>query len=146
MAKGKKTGGRNFVKGHPGGPGRPKMPDDFKVAWGQIQTIRNETRYEFANAYKKVQEYSVEMLQAFVKKTDTAVVELLVARCLLGVLSKAKVQDVAQLQELMCGPEPKHVELSGPNGEPLSPVTKLSTEELAQAYAALQDLAEKKKK
>ena len=30
MAKGIKTGGKDFVKGKPGGPGRPPLPDDVK--------------------------------------------------------------------------------------------------------------------
>lgn len=32
MAVGKKTGGKDFTPGNPGGPGRPPIPDDIKNA------------------------------------------------------------------------------------------------------------------
>jgi hypothetical protein len=32
VARGKKTGGKDFYKGQPGGPGRPPLPEDIKKA------------------------------------------------------------------------------------------------------------------
>lgn len=137
MARGRKTGGRDFVKGDPR-CGRPKIPDDHKEALRQVQAWREENRFEYQEAFRRVAMFSVDELQEFAKGTSSRVVDLLVARAILRVLQSARIRDLETLRFLMCGDEPKQIELSGPGGEPLRPFAAASREELLVAWQKLQ--------
>lgn len=58
MAKGSKSGGRNFKRGNPGGPGRPVLPEHLKEARkltravfvAAAETLLSMTQAEFASA------------------------------------------------------------------------------------------------
>lgn len=140
---GRKTGGRDFQKGCAPGPGRPKMPEDEKLAWKEIKQSRQRGRYEIARLFAKFQDYEYAELLKFVKRTDVPVLELLVARGMTRVLTAGKTHDLETLIEMMCGPEPKQVELSGPDGEPLSQLGSLSTEQLVAVHAEVNKIIQK---
>jgi len=146
MAKGKKTGGRNFPKGWAGGPGRPKMPEDQKIAWQEVQRMRSKHRHDWMSCFEKFVDMPMEQITAFIgtkdaPNTTAPVIELLVARSILRVMSSGKANDFDTLREMMCGPEPKQLQISGPDGEALSsPLAKYNAEELAKAYLELDRL------
>jgi hypothetical protein len=113
------------------------VPEDQKIAWAEVQQMRANMRHRYASSFEKLQSLGLDELQTFVKRKDVPVIELLVARAMLRVTSSPRAADVDKVREMMCGPEPKQVELSGPGGEPLSPMGNLSQEKLAAAFTAL---------
>ena len=79
MAKGRKTGGKNFMPGVVTNPnGRPRLPEDIK-------TIRELTQAEFTRVSNKYLQMSSEEIEAIVKEPSTPMLELMVA----SIISKA---------------------------------------------------------
>ena len=55
MAKGRKTGGRNFKKGHPGGPGAPKLP-------AEVREVKRATKADVIKSFEKILSMNVSEL------------------------------------------------------------------------------------
>lgn len=72
MAIGKKTGGRPFVKGQPGGPGKPRTPEDIKEA-------RKLTQIELERAVNKYLYLSRAELKAAIEQPGTPMLDLMIA-------------------------------------------------------------------
>lgn len=70
MAKGFKTGGRNFEKGNPGGPGRPNR---------KITEIRKINKYVIDELLHKYSYMPFSELPAVVKDKETNALEALIA-------------------------------------------------------------------
>lgn len=153
MAPGRKTGGRNFVVGNPGGPGRPGVPKEEREAMALLKASRQNLRGLWNIYYDELSEWTQDQLQKLIggRHPDTKkiipssdpsapVLKLLVARGILYAMRTGKASELQAHKEMMCGPEPKQVELSGPNGEPLSPLGKYTPEQLAAVYTALDSL------
>lgn len=75
MAKGKKTGGRDFQPGHPGMGGRPRLPADVKAA-------RASNRLLFEQILHKYVHMSGEELNRKLKDTSLPMLEGVVAKIL----------------------------------------------------------------
>jgi hypothetical protein len=152
MAKGKKTGGRDFQKGEKwtgNASGRPSIPKDQKVAFEAVKQLRSDLRFGWQHHYRELMDMTLDQVQAIVggKLPDGTIVpssdptapmlKLLVARSILYAMRSGKASEVQVHREMMCGPEPKQFELSGPGGEPLPPLSGYNQEMLAAAFATL---------
>jgi hypothetical protein len=142
MAKGKKTGGKNFAEGNPGGPGRPKIPEEERQALAVLKRMRKDNRHLWNAYYEELISLTNSELTAIIGTKDrpanphTPVLKLVIARSLRHAMSTGRAFELQVHREMMCGPEPKQVELSGPEGEPLSPLGKYTQEQLASVFAA----------
>lgn len=58
MATGRKTGGRDFKKGQPGGPGKPRTPPEIKA-------IQESSKELFVKALENTGKMSIEEAKAF---------------------------------------------------------------------------------
>jgi hypothetical protein len=76
MAKGFKTGGRDFQKGKPGGPGRPPHPPDFKQ-------LKELTRTELEYILNKFMFHTKEEIEAIMKEKTTTAIEAMVGAIIL---------------------------------------------------------------
>jgi hypothetical protein len=143
VAYGKKTGGRNFKPGNKFGVPRKAMPQEWKDAMKEIREGQKNATWKYARAYARMQDMTASELRKFVGTKDkpgedAPIVELIAARGILKVLASPAIKEIAALRELMCGPEPKRVEVSGPGGEPLlNPLAAMPPAELVAAYHAV---------
>ncbi len=93
MAKGKKTGGRNFEHGHPGMGGRPRIPDDLKLA-------RLKAKDDFERAlYDQLYSSRKEITQKTKNQNDLAI-NGLAARYIKGAL-ESKLGDARRFEFLL---------------------------------------------
>jgi hypothetical protein len=147
---GGKTGGRDFPPGVSGNPaGRPKAPLDQKLAMQKVRAMQSEMRFDWQHYYRELSALPQEQLQRLVggrtpdgevipsSEPDAPVLKLLVARSILYAMRSGKAVEVGAHRDMMCGPEPKQVELSGPGGEPLGQLSGYTQEKLAAAFATL---------
>ena len=81
MTLGRKTGGRDFVKGWKGGPGRPRK--DWTVRVGQMFTQK-----ELVNAIVKLLGMTKEEIKAHIEKPETPMVECIVSSVMYKSLAK----------------------------------------------------------
>lgn len=152
---GGKTGGRDFQPGVSGNlAGRPKAPPDQKAAMSEVRAIQSELRFDWQHFYRELCALPQREIQALVggktrdgniipsSEPDAPVLKLLVARSLLYAMRTGRAFEVQTHRDMMCGPEPKQVELSGPGGEPLSPLANYNQEKLAAAFAALDKIVQ----
>jgi hypothetical protein len=152
--KRRKTGGRDFVKGHPAHPraGRPRLPPENREAMLLLHQNRQNLRVLWSCYYEELAHLSAQELLELVggrtpegrtimpKDPTTPVLKLLIARAILHTMRTGKPFDVGIHRELMCGPEPKQLEVSGPNGESLTPLSHMSAQQLANAVQTLDQL------
>ena len=130
-----------FKQGNPGGPGRPKIPTEYKEAWQMVKGIKQEGAVELTAAFQKVRHMDIKELTAFIgTKTqppapNTNVLELLAARAVYRALSVGR--DISVIIEAMCGAEPKQIELTGKDGAPLNPFSKYTEQQLNGVFSAL---------
>ncbi len=75
MAKGTKTGGRDFQNGNPGGPGRPKVPEEMKSA-------RKLNRLEFERILNKYIHLNRLEINEVIKSAELPMIEMIVAKIL----------------------------------------------------------------
>lgn len=113
MSKGKKTGGKDFEKGNPGGKGRPLIPPDVKAA-------RKLFADDFTIALYVAGKLNFKEIQfAANDPTEPGMNALALrwwAKALNGSLEHAKA-----IVERLGSVVPKHVELTGAEGTPLVP-------------------------
>jgi len=69
MAKGKKTGGRDFVKGKEGGPGRPPIEGDLK---GSSKFWKSE----YLRLVQKLDEMSITEIESIARNRETKGLEM----------------------------------------------------------------------
>lgn len=82
MAKGFKTGGRNFVKGQVSNPkGRPRTPDDLKMA-------RQMYAHDIEAAIYKYGDMTIEQLKAAVSNPSTPSKDLAIIKIMTEAISK----------------------------------------------------------
>jgi len=131
--KGKKTGGRNFKKGNPGGPGRPPLPQEERV----LQKI---TRTEFERIVNKYLLSTKEEIKRAILDPSIVAIEL----AAVSVIHKAIVNGDGRMLELilnrLIGRVSLPLEHSGPGGGPISvkPYSKLSDEEVTERLKKIQ--------
>lgn len=131
--KGKKTGGRNFKRGNPGGPGRPALPEEERA-------LRKVTQTEFeriANKYLNATRYEI---KAATNDPKMIALELVIV----SVIHKAVVNGDGRMLELLLnrliGKVAVSVEHSGPGGGaiPVRAVSDLSSEEVTSRLKKIQ--------
>lgn len=107
MAYGKKTGGRNFKAGNPGGPGRPALPGDVKAA-------RALNKVEFTRIINKYLHCTPQDLNAALNDPSTPVIEGIVCKILIECGLKGDTIRLAFLIERILGKVKDEVEVSLP--------------------------------
>ena len=105
MAKGKKTGGRDFKPGSSGNPsGRPKTPDDLKA-------IRNTSSFEIGKIMYDLTFAKESDLQTLLKNREATVIEKILAK---GLLESMRAGDFKRLhyflERLIGRPAPSPLE------------------------------------
>jgi len=128
MAKGKKTGGRDFKPGHPGGPGKPRTPEDVKLA-------RLMNRDEFTRILSEFGYLTVKQLNAITAAPSTNAWQHMV----LAAMRKAVKGDTASLGLILdraIGKVPQQFEHAGAGGGPIR-YEDLPTEEVRSRLATI---------
>lgn len=103
-----KVGGKDFKKGNPGGPGRPRTPPELKVARKLTKTAFEEicnrfihmTKEEIKEARKDPSRTQLELIViAIVEKAidwgDTSKLNFILARLIGNVTEKVEVKDLS---------------------------------------------------
>lgn len=115
MAKGKKTGGRDFKKGNSGGPGRPALTEIEKAA-------RNASRREIAELYQRFKgltpDEATKLLAA--KKTTLLERAFLVSLLRMGDPEDGDLTELHRMYDRLLGKSRQAVEHTGEGGEPLA--------------------------
>jgi hypothetical protein len=105
MAVGKKTGGRNFVKGQSGNPnGRPRVPQDVK-------DLRIENRQEverLVSLYCKVPDWK---LNEVIADREADAIDKLVCRVILRGIARGDQSTLGFLTDFIFGARPKEIKL-----------------------------------
>lgn len=107
MAKGKKTGGKDFQPGQPGGPGRPTTPEDIKES-------RKFNQHELERVINKLLYLNRGELQVVIKAADTPMVELIVASILAQAAQKGDQQRKEWVVQRMIGKVKDQLEVTTP--------------------------------
>lgn len=95
-----------FVKGNPGGPGRPKQPLE-------IQDAKQYMKNEFDRIVLKLSAMPIEELQAFIKAKQGTVLEMAMAACYFKAASTGNNNNIAFFMDRIVGKPKQQVELSG---------------------------------
>lgn len=107
MAKGIKTGGRNFTKGNSfGASGRPRLP-------GDIRDARTYMREETERIVTKMAAMTFEQLQEFIKAKKGTVYEMAIASCYFKSVSRGETGNLNFFLDRIVGRPKQHVEVSG---------------------------------
>jgi hypothetical protein len=113
VAKGKKTGGRDFQPGQSGNPKGPApLPEDIKAA-------RKLTPLEFERAVNKFLFWSREAIEAAAKDTSLPALDAWVIRIILKATVKGDERPMSFLLERLIGKVKERIEHSAGDGEPL---------------------------
>lgn len=134
MAKGYKSGGRDFKKGVVTNPnGRPRLPDDVKAA-------RALTRNDLDRYLTKFLSMSKDELKQAQSNPNANMLELLIGSVVTHAVNKGDQSRLGFLLERLSsiGKVREQVEHSGPNGGPLqiqTAIQHLSIEELYEQYS-----------
>lgn len=99
-----KSGGKNFQKGQPGGPGAPKLPEDIKQA-------RKLNSIEAERILNKFLDLDLNQLVAFVNNKSNNVHELLVARILAEAIKKGDHSRLEWIYQRLLGKIKEKVEM-----------------------------------
>ena len=110
MAKGKKTGGRNFT-GQPG-PGRPRLPKAVKEA-------RKLTKVEFESVVHAMSFMTRAELKAKMKDPTTTVLELMVGALASEAVNRGDHNRMEFIHNRMVGKVPDKVQHGGEDGGPI---------------------------
>jgi hypothetical protein len=115
------------------------VPEDQRQALKEIERLRLKGSHAWATYYSELADLTVSELRSLVgtkdrPPADIPVLKLVIARGMLYAMSSGKGHELQAHRDLMCGPERKQIELSGPDGESLNPASKLTPEQIAAAY------------
>jgi hypothetical protein len=131
MAKGKKTGGRDFKPGQSGNPLGSRL---HNPAW---KAARRMTYDELASLLTFVANATPDELKESIANPETPVLHAAVMKCFAGVIKSGKTQDLERLITLMAGVRPKEVILRNPEGESFR-TREPSIEEIKAELAAIE--------
>lgn len=121
MARGRKTGGRDFQKGQPGGPGRPRLPDDIKQS-------RALTKIELERILNKFMFLSIKEIDAISKDTTSIAIESVVASIVLKAVAFGDQQRLNFVLDRLIGKVKEVLDVNG----------KISLEELVAGSKEVQ--------
>lgn len=105
MARGFKTGGRDWQKGKSGGPGAPKMPEEVRQA-------RKLNKVEAERILNKFLNYKLSDLAEFANNANNNVHEMLVARILFEAVKKGDHFKLEWIYSRLFGAVPKTVDVT----------------------------------
>lgn len=95
-----KTGGRDFIKGKPGGPGRPKVDPDLVEA-------RKLTKTEFLNIMTEYLSMQTGTLKQLVKDESKPVLHMIVGQIALRAIYEGDEKALTFFMDRLVGPAPK---------------------------------------
>lgn len=98
--KKKKTGGKDFIKGSAGGPGRPKVDPDLIEA-------RKLTKSEFLNIMTEYLSMRTSTLKRIVKDDEKPVLHMIVGQIALRAIYTGDEKALSFFMDRMVGPAPK---------------------------------------
>lgn len=114
MAKGKKTGGRDFLPGQSGNPnGQPKVPQEIKDA-------RQLTKLELERLLNKYMVMTKDEVQEALKNPATPALELMIGSIVAKAVSGGDDKRLNFLLERMIGKVKEKVEHTGADGQALA--------------------------
>src|SRR6185369_3490089 len=125
MAYGRKTGGRDFKKGNPGGPGQPKLPEEVKI-------IRQLNKAEFESLTAKFLNMNQEQLIEHLKRPETTAFELMIGTIMAKAIKEGDEKRLDFFMNRVVGKPPVLHEVSGRDGGPIriSPEEAMTEDEL----------------
>lgn len=112
MARGKKTGGRNFEPGNKAGKGRPTTPKDVKE-------LRLLNQYDIERVINKYLNTSTPELAALIKKQELPSLDLMVCTIIYKAAAKGDHVRAEWVMSRLVGPMKQRLEHTGKDGEPL---------------------------
>lgn len=130
IAKGKKTGGKDFEPGKPGGPGRP--PDS-----PQMKEFKKLTKVEFINVVNKYLGMTKEEIKQIQVDPNSTMLELLVASIIVKGFNQGDASRLQFFLDRTIGPIKTKIEHSGPEDGPIKIDENLSEEELDRRAAKI---------
>jgi len=114
MAKGKKTGGRDFQAGNPGGPGQPKIPEEVKAARKlnriELERIINKYLYMPGTELRKLLE------EATKGQNEMPMIEAMIAKIMLAGFSEGDQRRLEFILDRLVGKVKDQVEVNGTEG------------------------------
>lgn len=134
MAKGTKTGGKDFKKGWKGGPGRPKVPEDLKEVRKITNTSLETKLHEFLTM-------SAQELSGVKQNPKSSMLELMIHSIVVNAVNRGDQQRMGFLMDRLLGKVKDQIEVETYT----RPLRELSNDELLkQLPEAIQLLKEKK--
>jgi hypothetical protein len=109
---GQNGGGKDFVKGQPAGPGRPKLPEEVKL-------VKRMTHIHIAELAADVIAGNVESLKSIVKDPNSTAIKVAYATCVLKAIQKGDVFSLNAVLDRIVGKVKTEIEVTGPNGGPI---------------------------
>lgn len=103
MAIGRKTGGRDWEKGKPGGPGRPKLPENLRTNWRLTKT-------EFESIAQKYLDMDQDQLKALKADPKLRVVDAYMVSIILRGIETGEVGPFEWLMQRHVGKVKEQVE------------------------------------
>lgn len=118
MAQGKKTGGRDFEAGNPGGPGRPKIPEDLKMA-------RRLNKLELEKLLNKFLFMTPDEMTQRIQSSDVTAIEAMIGSIIIKAVKDGDQQRLNFILERLIGKVKDQIDLTvvkpfiikRPNGE-----------------------------
>jgi hypothetical protein len=114
MARGKKTGGKNFEKGHPGMGGRPKLNPEVKE-------LRQLDRADLEKCIRDALQLTEIQIKEKLDNPETQSKERLALRIILKGIGKGDQQVMDFCANFIFGEKPKKIEVDNRNPPTLIP-------------------------
>ena len=136
MALGIKTGGKDFQKGQPGGPGRKPLP-------AEVKTIRRATHAHIAEVGTMALEGNVSGLEEIVRNAQSpnspySVIQVAFATCLLKAIKKGDSFALNAILDRIVGKVKVDIEMTGAGGGPIL-MAHMTLDDVRREYAQLID-------
>lgn len=139
MAPGKKSGGKNFQPGQSGNPaGRPATVSE------ELREAKKLLRDQFELTVIECAKLTFPELDKLIQDPTTPALKLMVASVMVKGVSLGDPGRMSFFLDRLVGPVPKAVELSGAQGQPLSPLMNFTTIELTSMLGEIQKLIKEK--
>ena len=138
MAKGFKTGGRDFVKGKPGGPGRGHLSPEAK----QFRKLTADEFIKRVNKYFFLTEQQILQLQKEKKTPD--LLDLYIRNSILNGLKKGDYHTLDCMLNRIIGRPSEKVELTNPAGNPVMITSILARMKVKDIRDIFRDIVKEK--
>jgi hypothetical protein len=137
MAKGKKTGGKDFKPGETGNPnGRPPVPADLREA-------RSLNKVELERILNKYVFLPLAEIKAELERPGTPALEVIIGKVIAEAIRHGDERRLAFLLERLVGPVKRVHEHSGPDGKPIPVREEAAALSSAEIDARIKELLKK---